>query len=98
MNSRNIVKYIALILIVSIILRFCYVLIHMRHECTHDDNCPVCLMINNIKKEFLGNDFDIFNIITIILIFYIPISFHLNKLLFDERCETMVGLKVELIN
>ena len=41
-KRKNITKIIAIILLVSMILRFCFVIIHLNHDCTHDDNCPIC--------------------------------------------------------
>ena len=41
MNKR-IISILSIILLVSLILHFSYVLVHINHECSHDDKCPIC--------------------------------------------------------
>ena len=97
MNKR-IVKYIALILLFSFIFRFGFVIIHAKHECNHDESCPICFIINTIIHEFDGFDPNLKEVLIIILIFFSPYIYISYKNTFNKSEYTPVGLKVELIN
>lgn len=97
-KAKNITKIIAIILLVSMILRFCFVIIHLNHDCTHDDNCPICALIHKFKEDLGGFDSNLTKVIIAILLLFPPVAFYLNSRLFDKKKETLVGLKVELIN
>lgn len=90
-------RIVAIILLVSILFRFCFVLIHLNHECTHDDDCSICTLINSFKK-------DISTIKPGILVLIIPIFFfsilliYFREQIIDKKKYSPIGLKVELIN
>lgn len=99
-NTKNMTRVIAIILLVSMILCFCFCfcLIHLRHDCTHDDNCPICALIHKFKEDLGGFDPNLTKVIIAILLLFPSVAFYLNSRLFDKKKETLVGLKVELIN
>ena len=94
MNKR-IISILSIILLVSLILHFSYVLVHINHECSHDDKCPICIIIKGLVKDIGYNP----KIIELIIISIIFISNYIvtNKY-YDNRYNTLIGLKVELNN
>lgn len=97
-NAKNMTRIIAIILLVSMILCLSLIIIHLKYDCTHDDNCPICALIHKFKEDLGGFDPNLTEIIIAILLLFPPVAFYLNSRLFDKKKETLVGLKVELIN
>ncbi len=98
LNMNKAVKYIALVLLFSFLLRFGFVIIHAKHECNHDETCPVCFIINTIVHEFDGFDPNLEEVLTIILILFSPYIYISYRNTFNKSEYTLIGLKVELIN
>lgn len=97
MKNIYMTKFVSIILLVSIILCFCFVLIHINHECSHNDNCVVCKLLNRIKDDLCGFNNNVIKlIINIIMFFSIGNLFVFN--LNDKKKLTLIGLKVELNN
>lgn len=88
-------KLVILISIVSIILSFCFVLKNINHECNHDD-CPICEVINIVKKDLKG--FKPILKIVLIEIIINNVLVHIQELFLIRKNNTLIGLKVELIN
>lgn len=97
-KEKNITKIIAIILLVSMILRFCFVIIHLNHDCTHDDNCPICALIHKFKDDLNGFDPNLVKVVIAILLIFPKVAIYLTDKIRDKKKETLVGLKVELIN
>ena len=97
-KAKNLTRIIAIILLVSMILHFCFVLIHINHDCTHDDNCPICALIHKLNDDLGGCDPNLTKIIIAILLLIPPLAFYLSNRITDKKKYTLVGLKVELIN
>lgn len=90
---KKIKKIIPIFLLISIIICICFITKHINHECNHN-NCPICLIINNLKNIKTNN----INII-IIPFYYFVIKQTLNTFkINDKKKYTLFGLKVELIN
>ena len=85
--SKRIIKILSIILLVSLILRFSYALIHINHDCSHDDDCLIC-NISGLNPKILE--------IVISVIFII--NYFITNRFFDNRYNTLIGLKVELNN
>lgn len=95
MKNKIINIIIALILIISITVRFTYVMNHINHKCDHD-NCPICNIINNFKND-LKNILPSKNKIIIIII---PIIlFNVIKTIKNTyNIYSLINLKVRLNN
>lgn len=96
MKNNKTKKLVLFILLVSIILSFCFVIKNINHKCDHEEECPICELINNLKLEHGGLNHEIVELVIRILfskeILLIPIIILIKK----ER--TLIGLKVELNN
>ncbi len=97
-NAKNITRIIAIILLVSMILCFCMFFIHIKYDCTHEDNCPICVLIHKFNEDLSGFDPNIVKVIITILLISSPVATYLRDKIRDKEKETLVGLKVELIN
>lgn len=97
MNKR-LIKCVALILLFSFLLKFGFIIIHAKHECNHDETCPICFIINSIVHEFDGFDPNIKEVLIVILILFTPYFYISYKDTFNKSENTLVGLKVELLN
>lgn len=97
-KAKHITRIIAIVLLVFMILRFCFAIIHLKHDCTHDENCAICSLIHKLKKEIDGFDTNLTKIVIAILIIFPPLAFYLSNRNTDKKKYTLVGLKVELIN
>lgn len=95
---KNITKIIAIILLVSMILRFCMCFICLNHDCTHDDNCPICTLIYKYKDNLNGFVPKFVNVIIVILLIFSPVAIYLCDKIRDKKKDTLIGLKVELLN
>ena len=95
-------KVIVIALLISMIFRFSFVISHFDHECTHDDNCSICLLINQFKKDintFVPNLSNIIiNIFINVIAIFIALEFFIINRILDKKRNTPIGLKVELIN
>ena len=80
------------------ILRFCFIIVHFDHNCTHDDNCPVCTLIHNFKNDLTGFNPSLVEIVITMLVLLSPITIYLNNRTADKKKYTLLGLKVELSN
>ena len=91
-------KYVIVILLITILFRFTFVLTHINHDCTNDETCHICLIINNYKKDIERiNPFISFLLIFIILLFSNNII-KFNSHIINNIDETLIRLKVELNN
>ena len=93
--NKKIISILSIILLVSLIIHFSYILVHINHECSHDDNCPICIIIKGLFKDIEYNP----KIIELIIISIIFVnSYVVTNKFFDNRYNTLIGLKVELNN
>lgn len=97
MKKTKIITIIASILLVSLILRFGFALTHLNHDCTHDDNCPTCMIINKLRSDLDGTALDIVQIISAVLIITL-FTKNVYEALINKRKETLIGLKVQMNN
>ena len=98
MKAKKLSIIIAIILLVSMILRFCFVIIHLKHDCTHDDNCPICALIHKFKDDLNGFDPNLTKAIIVILVLFPSLVLYFLNKITDKKKFTLVGLKVMLIN
>ena len=91
-------KVIVIALLISMIFRFSFVISHFDHECTHDDNCSICLLINQFKKDINSYVPNLSNIIINVIGSFIILEFFIISKILDKKRNTPIGLKVELIN
>ena len=98
MESKRIVKIIALLLLFSVVLRFCFIIVNAKHDCTHDDNCPICTLIHRFQDDLDGFDPNLSKVIIAVILLIPPVEFYIANRLTDKKRYTLVGLKVELIN
>lgn len=96
-RAKNIGNIIVITLLVSMILRFCFVLINIEHNCTHND-CAICSIINKYKEDLKGFNPSLYKVIYAIKVIFPPVVFYLYKRLFNKQNETLIGLKVQLNN
>ena len=96
MKNNKTKKLILIILLVSIILSFCFVIKNINHKCDHKDECPICEVINNLKLEHGGIIPKIIELV-IILSLYTGLLLIENVILI-KKDNTLIGLKVELNN
>ncbi len=90
------IKYLSLILLVSLILNFCVYLFHFNDH--HDESdCQICNAIVSLKKELDLTKGGI-SIIVVIISFMFIISSNIIIKLFDSRNNTLIGLRVKLLN
>ena len=97
-KAKKIILIINIILIVSVILRFCLFIAHLNHDCTHDDNCPVCTLIyklNRVLTMYKPNNISL--LLNVVLIFILLKVFFKNLMKY-EKSITLINLKVELLN
>lgn len=97
-NAKKITRIIAIILLISMILCFCFAIMHLNHDCTHDDNCPVCVLIHKFKDDLNGFDPNLDKVVIVILLIFPLVEICLSNKIRDKKKDTLVGLKVELIN
>ena len=97
-NKKIIAMIITIVLLLSIILHFCNCLIHLNHNCTHDDNCPICQIIHKYRKNLNGIDTNLAKIVVANLLIFSLIVIYLNNIIRDKKKNTLIGLKVELLN
>ena len=93
-KNRSFHRIITIVLLVSIILCFCYAMIYIRHDCTHDDSCFVCSLIHQFQNNSNGFVSKFFEIIVVLFLLFAPLSFYINS----DIKNTLISLKVELIN
>lgn len=93
--SKRIIKILSIILLVSLILRFSYALIHINHDCSHDDDCLICNIIKCLKCDISGLNPKILEIVISVIFI---INYFITNRFFDNRYNTLIGLKVELNN
>lgn len=96
MSSKRIYKLLAISLLVSIILNFSFFLKNYNHDCTHAEDCLVCILVHqtedNLKNLCLG-----FGNVTIFLscIIFVKNVYYKNYK-YNIIDSTLVGLKVRL--
>ena len=66
-------KIITITFLVSLILCFCIYFIHLNQDCTHNDNCLICVIIKKVKDNLIGFKYNISNI-TITFFIYIILN------------------------
>ncbi len=91
-------KYIIVILLITILFRFTFVLTHINHDCTNDETCHICLIINNYKKDIERINPCIPFLLIIVVILFSNNIINLNSFLINNIDETLIRLKVELNN
>ena len=96
MSSKRIYKFLVIGLLVSIVLNFCFLLKNYNHDCTHTEDCPICILIHqtedNLKNLGLG-----FDGVTIVLLCIILIkNVYYKSYKYNIIDSTLVGLKVRL--
>lgn len=96
MKLSNMIKIISITLLISLILRFSYALGHINHECSHD-NCPICTLIYELKKDFNSIGSSLIEIVIIIMSLFFSIKLYLNNK-DDKKKKTLIELKVELLS
>lgn len=89
---------IAIIMLIFMILHFCFIILHLNHDITHNDNCPICILIHKLKNDISGFNPNLIKIVTALTVVLSSLSFYLSNRIIDKKKNTLVGLKVELIN
>ncbi len=97
LNKNNVSRIIAVTLLVSLILYFCFATIHITHDCTHDSNCHTCSLISRVTNHISGSNPKLVKVIPIIIFFVFGFIDIVNKII-DKKASTPIGLKVELIS
>lgn len=97
-KKGQIPKIINIVIILSMILRICFFIAHLNADCIHNDDCPICKIINRFNRDLTG--YKPINTIIVISLFmiFIPIIISYNKLFNNKKNYTLVGLNVELLN
>ena len=96
MEKTRMKKIITVVLLVVFILHFCLAIIHVTHDCTHEDNCPICSVIKSVNEKITGYSNELLKAVTqLIVLLSLVISF---KNIIKQDIKTPVGLKVELLN
>ena len=56
MMKQKVARIIAILLLVYMILNFCSILKNYDHDCTHHDDCQICVLLHQAKNsiESLG--------------------------------------------
>ena len=94
-DAKSITRIIVISLLVSMILIFCVSFVHLNHDCTHDDNCLICALIHKFKGNLNGF---IVKIVVVVLLIISQIVTYSSDRIKDKKKDTLVGLKVELLN
>ena len=97
MKLKSITKIISFILLVSLILYFCVALLHLVNHASHED-CHVCTLLHKINDDFKGFSPDIVEIIINYIIILGCSLIYTLYILDDKKKNTLIGLKVELLN
>lgn len=98
MGFKSLIKIIEIILIISIVFDIILIFNHLNHDCTHDNNCKICVLIHKIKDDLKSFSANIVNLFEITLLFFsIKTSIFINNII-NKKQYTPVGLNVELIN
>ncbi|MBQ8131933.1 MAG: hypothetical protein IJ193_05525 [Bacilli bacterium] len=69
-------------------------LTHLKHECSHDDSCPICFVLNHFFQKIKNSSNALFFII-------LEFSFFVSRIIdtdwyFDNRKDSLIGLRVKL--
>lgn len=96
MNNKNI-KIIISFLLILITFRIIYVYKNLNHDCSHEYDCPICMIIEKFSNEIGGYNPNLIEII-IVLLFLSDIPYSFKRIIFSKKETTLIGLKVELIN
>lgn len=95
MNNKIIIKIIFTAVLILLILNFFVVLIHYNEECNHSEECPICTLVYKYKSEIKILSFNVLKLFfSFLLIIFIKKYIYVR--LFDKKCETLIGLKVQL--
>lgn len=97
MQRKSNKKIIVILLLVSVILSFCFLITHYNHKCTHADDCPVCVLIHQTADNLLLG-LGMSSLIIVNFVFWFKILFLYSKLYLDKTKETLIGLKVQMNN
>lgn len=98
MEKTRMKKIITVILLVVFILHFCLAIIHVTHDCTHDDNCIICSVIKSVNEKITGYSNELLKAATQLIEFPVLVLYFVNIIKQDRKIKTPVGLKVELLN
>ncbi len=98
MGSKRIYKFLVISLLVSIILNFCFLLKNYNHDCTHTEDCPICILIHQTEDNLknIGFGFGEISIILLYIIYAKNVCYKNYK--YNIIDSTLVGLKVRLNN
>ena len=97
-KNKKKIMLMEVLLLVIILFSFCLYLVHFKYNCTHNDNCPFCLLAHKISDTLNGFNSNLAKVIIVILLTFSLVINHLNNKIRDKKKYTLVGLKVELIN
>ncbi len=87
----------ALMICLSVFCSFFFIAECADHDCTHDDDCAVCRVIDVCLNTIRGMAADtvLLSVTAAVLIIFIAVSI-LHEMAYN--CETLISLKVELRN
>ena len=98
MKSKNINKLIVISLLVSVILNFCFLLKNYNHDCTHTQDCPICILIHQAEDNFKGLGLGFSSLIVFSIFLFTFEENNILDIVFYKKNLTLVGLKVQLNN
>lgn len=98
MKSKDVNKFIIFIFVILVILNFYCILREYNHNCTHTNDCSICISIHALENDLNGIGFKSFSVILFCILFIRKNRLYNNKtnLLFNRL--TLVKLKVKINN
>ena len=93
-----ITRIITITFLVSLTLCLCIYFIHLNQDCTHNDNCQICVIIQKFNDNLIGFNQNQARLIITFLFILSPIIIYLIDKLRDKNQNTLVRLKVELLS
>ena len=90
-------RIITIIFIICLLIRISLVITHIKHDCTHNDDCPICAIIKTLNKDLSIYNPIVTKVILLLILFQL-FGLILIRIVKDKKSETLIGLKVELIN
>lgn len=97
-KHKNTSKILLLILLVVIILSFWFTVLNLNHKCISNNDCPICIVINRIKDSLKFFFLNSIGTAAIDLSIFCFIILYLDNNIFNKKRQTLVSLKVKLIN
>ena len=96
MSSKRIYKFLIISLLVSIILNFCFLLKNYNHDCTHTEDCPICILIHQAEDNLKNLGLGLGRVSIVLLCIIIVKKFYDKNYKYNIIDFTLVGLKVRL--